>query len=257
MNLGIIGAPGAGKTALALMILEHCSKNNIHCILASIDMHSTRLYEKVLYRVSGLSRDELYQKFRDGEAEDIKEKVRELFKTTYIYDKSAATIEDLANYHAAIEAQDGVEIKMTMVDYFERVNSDVSEDTASSKKVAGQWQDYINETNVAGIMFVQPSKAGLSGGPNAPILDYRAIKGSSFLYQSFRGIISLWRPFYTPDNALYDNYMQMALLKNDLGKLCTYDFGWDGKRGEISELDDDRKRLLKLLLDEAKEEDDI
>lgn len=245
------------NTALALKVLEHCSDNNIHCILASIDMHSTRLYEKILYRVSGLSREDLYDKFKNGEAEELKEKVRELFKTIYVYDKSAASIEDIAKYHKAIEAQEGVEIKMTMIDYFERVTSDVADDTASSKKVASQWQDYINDYNVAGIMFVQPSKAGLGGGPNAPILDYRAIKGSSFLYQSFRGIISLWRPFYTPDNALYDNYMQMALLKNDLGKLCTYDFGWDGKRGEISELDDDRKRILKMLLDEREDDEDI
>ena len=251
MNLGIIGAPGAGKTSLALKMLEHCSKNGIHCILASIDMHSTRLYEKVLYRVSGLSREELYQKFRDGEAEEIKQKVNELFKTTYIYDKSGATIDDIRKYHKAIEKRDGVQIKMTMVDYFERVNSDISDDTASSKKVAGEWQDYINDFNVVGIMYVQPNKISLSGGPNSPILDYRAIKGSSFLYQSFRGIISLWRPFYTPETAQHDKYMQMALLKNDLGELAMYDFGWNGKQGEIFELDDSGKRMLKLLLDES------
>jgi hypothetical protein len=143
-----------------------------------------------------------------------------------------------------------------MVDYFERLHSDVADDTASSKKVASQWQDYITDTNVAGIMFVQPNKISLSGGPNCPILDYRAIKGSSFLYQSFRGIISLWRPFYTPKTAEHDKYMQMALLKNDLGELNTYDFGWDGKRGEIFPLDDDEKRVLNLLLDTDPSDED-
>lgn len=256
MNLGIIGAPGAGKTSLALKMLEYCSENNIHCILASIDMNSTRLYEKVLYRVSGLSREDLYEKIRNGEADSIKEKVRELFKTVYIYDKSAATIDDIRKYHRSIEKRDDVEIKMTMVDYFERVNSDVSDDTASSKKVAGQWQDYINDFNIVGIMFVQPNKISLSGGPNSPILDYRAIKGSSFLYQSFRGIISLWRPFYTPETASSDKYMQMALLKNDLGELNMYDFGWDGKRGEIFELDDEGKFILKNLLEDSKNNDE-
>lgn len=250
MNLGIIGAPGSGKTSLALKLLEYCSANGIYCILGSLDMHRMRLYEKVLYRVSGLSREELYAKFKNGEAEEIKAKVRDLFKTTYIYDKSSATVDDIRNYHKAIEARDGVKIKMTMVDYFERVNSDISDDTASSKKVAGEWQDYINDFNVVGIMYVQPNKISLSGGPNCPILDYRSIKGSSFLYQSFRGIMSLWRPFYTPQTAEYDKYMQMALLKNDLGELKMYEYGWDGKRGEIYELDYAEKKLLKDLLDE-------
>jgi hypothetical protein len=105
-------------------------------------------------------------------------------------------------------------------------------------------------------MFVQPNKMGISGGPNTPILEYTKIKGSSFLYQSFRGIISLWRPFYTPQTAEHDKYMQMALLKNDLGELNTYDFGWNGKRGDIYELDDSEKRLLKQLLEDKTDEDD-
>lgn len=256
MNLGIIGAPGAGKTACALKILQYCSKNNIHAILASIDMNSTRLYEKVLYRITGLSREELYDKFKNGDAEEIKDQVRELFKTVYVYDKSACTIDDLRKYHKAIEKRDGVTIKMTMVDYFERVNSDVSDDTASSKKVAGEWQDYINDFNVVGVMFVQPNKMGLSGGANTPILEYTKIKGSSFLYQSFRGILSLWRPFYTPETKDWDRYMQMAILKNDLGKLNMYDFGWDGKRGEIREMDDSEKRLFKQLMEEKADSED-
>jgi len=48
----------------------------------------------------------------------------------------------------------------------------------------------------------------------------------------------------------------MALLKNDLGELNTYDFGWNGKRGDIYELDDSEKRLLKQLLEDKTDEDD-
>lgn len=256
MNLAIIGSAGSGKTSLALKVLQYCSENNIPVILASIDMNSTRLYEKILYRITGLNRDELYRAFKEGEADKIKEQVKELFRSVYVYDRSACTIEDLKKYHKAIEKRDGVKIKMTMVDYFERINTDVSEDTAASKKVAGEWQDYINDFNIVGVMFVQPNKMGISGGPNTPILEYTKIKGSSFLYQSFRGIISLWRPFYTPQTAEHDKYMQMALLKNDLGELNTYDFGWNGKRGDIYELDDSEKRLLKQLLEDKTDEDD-
>jgi hypothetical protein len=64
MNLAIIGAAGSGKTTMALKILEYTSSMNIPVILASIDMNSTRLYEKILYKITGLSREELYAKLK-------------------------------------------------------------------------------------------------------------------------------------------------------------------------------------------------
>jgi hypothetical protein len=260
MNLGIIGSPGSGKTSLALKVLEYASENDIPCILASIDMHGNRLYEKLLYRISGLSREELYAKFKDGSAEELKEKVREKFKNVYIYDKSGASVQDIRNYHKTIEESEGVKIKLTMVDYFERIQSDVSDDTASSKKVANEWQDYLNDYSHVGVMFVQPNKFSLSAGPDTPIMSYTSIKGSSFLYQSFRGILSLWRPFFNPEWTQFDNYMKMAILKNDLGELGVYSFGWDGKRGEISELDDTQRDRLKDLIKQKEgkpDEDDF
>lgn len=236
------------NTSIALKILEYSSENNIPCILASIDMHGNRLYEKLLYRISGLSREELYAKFKNGEADELKELVREKFKNVYVYDRSAASISDLRQYHKHIEETEGVKIKLTMVDYFERIQSDVSDDTARSLRVANEWQDYINDFGHVGIMFVQPNKFSLSGGPDTPILNYTAIKGSSFLYQSFRAIVSLWRPFYHPDWKNYDNYMKIAILKNDLGELDTFSFAWDGKRGDITELDDNQRERLNSLI---------
>jgi hypothetical protein len=248
LNIGIVAGAGVGKTSLALKILEYSSENNIPCILASIDMHGNRLYEKLLYRISGLSREELYAKFKSGEAEELKEKVREKFKNVYIYDKSGASIADIRAYHRMIEETEGVKIKLTMVDYFERIQSDISDATASSLKVANEWQDYINDNGHVGLMFVQPNKFSMSGGPDTPILNYTAIKGSSFLYQSFRAILSLWRPFYHPEWKDYDFFMKIAILKNDLGELGVFSFAWDGKRGEISELDDiQRDRLADLI----------
>ena len=54
--------------------------------------------------------------------------------------------------------------------------------------------------------------------------------------------------------------MQMAILKNDLGELDMFDFGWNGKRGEIYELEDiqrqDLRDLLKMKTLRDKGEDD-
>ena len=137
-----------------------------------------------------------------------------------------------------------------MLDYFERVNSEKSEDTAASKDIAGQLQDLVNDFNVAMVTLVQPNKFSLGSGPDKPIKSYTAIKGSSFLYQSFRSIISIWRPFFTPDTAAQDKYLQMAILKNDLGELGVFNFAWSGKRGDIREPTEEEEQELNQMLQE-------
>lgn len=248
MNLGIVAAASAGKTAMALEILRHTSKSGVVSVFASLDMHRNRLYEKLLYKVSGLPRDELYHKIKMGEADDIEKKIKEDYGNVYFYDRSGATVEDVRNYVKEVERTTGEKVKLVMLDYFERIGSDVSDATASSLKVCNGIQDMINDLDLAVITLVQPNKFALGGGPDKPILNYTAIKGSSFLYQSFRSILSLWRPFFNPKYTEHDHYMSMAILKNDLGELGLYDFSWNGKRGEIKPLEDIERQELKDLL---------
>ena len=103
------------------------------------------------------------------------------------------------------------------------------------------------------VTLVQPNKFSLGGGPESPLLSYTAIKGSSFLYQAFRQIFSLWRPFYTPETATQDKFMSMAIIKNDLGKLDTQSFNWDGSRGKITPMSERDKFLLDQWLLEREE----
>ncbi|MDX1373682.1 MAG: hypothetical protein R3321_14510, partial [Nitrososphaeraceae archaeon] len=123
-----------------------------------------------------------------------------------------------------------------------------SEDTAASKKIAGEIQDMVNDMELAAITLCQPNKMSLGSGPDTEIKSYTAIKGSSFLYQSFRGIISLSRPFYTPATKELDKWCVMNILKNDLGELDRFEFGWNGKKGEIYELEDHEKDELRELM---------
>lgn len=255
-NVGIIGSPGSGKTSLILDIAENTSKNGVRSVLASLDMHYNRLYEKALYRVSGLSRQELYKLFQSGEDNALLEKVDEKFGNVNFFHKSCPTVSDLREYIIACNEQNEDKIKLVMLDYFERVVSDLSDDTAASKRVAGELQDLVNDLNICLITLVQPNKMSLSGGPDTPIMSYTSIKGSSYLYQSFRIIFSLWRPFYNPKDFSDDKYMQMAILKNDLGELAELDFGWNGKRGMITELEDNEKDELRQLLKAKSEKKD-
>jgi len=258
MNMGIVAAAGAGKTALALEILENTSAQGVISVCASLDMHRNRLYQKLLHRVTGLDRKELYRIFKDDpeERRKIVEKVKEKYKNVWFYDRSSPSIDDIRYYIHGVEKASGQKVKLILIDYFERVGSTVSDETASSKRVAGGIQDLISDFNVACITLTQPNKFSLGGGPNSPILDYTAIKGSSFLYQSFRGIISLWRPFYTPELKEHDHYMEMAILKNDLGEIGTFQFGWNGRRGQIKPLEDIERADLQDLKDNLLSVDD-
>lgn len=248
MNLGIIGAASSGKTAMCLKILKNTSDAGVISVFASLDMRRNRLFEKLLYRVSGLNREQLYLKIQNNEAGEIFKKVKEEYKNVYFYDRSCPSVEDIRSYINKIEEQSGKKVKLVMIDYFERVNADKSDETAASKEVAGKLQDLVNDLNVCLITLVQPNKFSLSAGPDSPILNYTSIKGSSYLYQAFRSIISIWRPFFTPELKDNDKYLQLAILKNDLGELDMFNFGWDGRRGEIWGLTEEGEEELDRLL---------
>lgn len=257
MNLGIVGAASSGKTALALEILKNTSKKGVISVFVSLDMHRKRLFEKLLYKVSGFPREELYKKVRNREMDSIYEKVKEDYGNVWFFDRSSATVENVREYIKEVEEKTGQKVKLVMIDYFERVNSERSDETAASKDIAGKLQDLVNDLDIAMITLVQPNKFSLASGPDQPITNYTAIKGSSFLYQSFRAIISIWRPFFTPETKNEDKYLQMGILKNDLGELGILDFKWNGKRGEITEFasDEDREHFNDLLAEKQRKKD--
>lgn len=247
-NIGIVAGPGVGKTALALKILKNNSKKGIVSVFASLDMSRNRLFEKVVYNVTGMSRDDMYAAFRAGKYEDILAKIKEEYGNVWFYDKTAASMQDIKEFVKNVEQTSGEKVKLLMIDYFERVNCDIADDTAASKKVANEIQDAIIDLDVLAITLYQPNKMSLGAGPDTEIKSYTAIKGSSFIYQACRGIIGLSRPFYTPRTKDLDNYMIMNILKNDLGELDRLELGWKGKTGEIYELEDHEKDQLKGLM---------
>lgn len=238
----------SGKSALALEMLTNTSKAGIKSVFGSLDMHKQRMYEKAMYRVNGISRDELYRAFQEDREKPYVDKLKENFKNVYFYSKSSPTVKDIRDYVIDCEQQSGEKIKLVMLDYFERVSSDFSDDTQASKKVAGELQDLVNDLGVALVTIVQPNKMALSGGVDSPLYDYTKIKGSSYLYQSFRQIISIWRPGYNPKEFHNDRWLQMAILKNDLGELAEFAFKWDGRRGSITEMEEHDYDALEQFL---------
>lgn len=255
VNLICLGAAGSGKSSWALNILRNTSKMNVPSVFASLDMHSNRMFEKVLYTVTGLDRKTLYKMFKDNKEGPILDKVKEQFGSVNFFNKSCPSVSDLREYILDCQNKSGEKIKLVMVDYFERIMSDFSDENQSSKRIAGELQDLVNDLNIALITLVQPNKQALQGGTDKPLYDYTAIKGSSYIYQSGRVICSIWRPFSSIKDKDKDNYMKLAILKNDFGELDEFVLGWNGKRGEIYTLDDGQKNVFHDMLKEKEEKE--
>jgi len=244
-NIGIVGASGAGKTSVTLGILHEMKKTNAPSVFASLDMSRSRLYEKLLYKVTQgkYDRDFLYKEYLNGNGAKYDAMVKEEYPNVFIYSKSAANVHEIGDYIKNVEQHTGKAVRLLMIDYFERLGSSKSDDTAASKEVAMGIQDLISDfPMLTPITLLQPNKMSLGGGPETPILSYTNIKGSSALYQSLRQILSLWRPFCGPEYREWDKFMEMAILKNDLGDLDMFKYAWEGKTGNISMLTDEGKR---------------
>jgi hypothetical protein len=253
MGLGLVGAPGSGKSSLALEILNNTSKQGIPSVFASLDMTATRIYEKLAYRLTGQSRKQLYEMFRQNKEEKYLETLQEEFGNVFFYDKSSPTVREIRDYIVACEQESGKKIKLVVIDYFERVFSDVSDDTAASKRVAAEIQDLINDLGVCVIVLLQPNK--MSGDLSDPITSYLSIKGSSFIQQSLRMILSVYREGFDPRHPQDDRYLTINVLKNDLGETNSFDFLWEGKRGKIYEASPEDLDDLDAIRKRRKQED--
>lgn len=261
-NAAIVGAPGSGKTTLALNILKNCSAKNMTTVFFSLDMHRKRMFEKIMYDVTGLSRIELYEAFKQGRGKELVKKMKELYGSVWFYDRSGTSPADMHNYIKMVEDHTGTKVKLVMIDYLERVSSEKSSDTEASKDIAQKIQDLVMDLDIACCTLVQPSKHAYNGGPDTPIETMTAIKGSSYLQQSYRNIISLWRPGYTPtlSEQGYDKFIEFAILKNDLGSMGKTVMRFDGAKGRILSLEDyeysEYKELMALKKQLKASEDD-
>lgn len=257
-NVAIVGAASSGKTALSLNILKKMKENGGVSVFASLDMSKSRLYEKLLYSVTNgkKSRDQIYQDYIEGNGEKYDRLVKDAFPNTYIFGKSAPTVDEMRSYLIKVQEYTGKPVRLLLIDYFERLSSEKSEDTAASKDVASGIQDLIADfPELTPITLYQPNKFALGGGPDKPILNYASIKGSSFIIQSARQILSLWRPFFTPEFKENDKFMEMAILKNDLGELGKFCYKWEGKTGNISYMsDEDNMDYNAWIIEKTKKE---
>lgn len=257
-NVAIVGAASSGKTSLALDILANSKDQGFISVFASLDMSKSRLYEKMIYKVTEgkFSREEIFNDYINGNGEKYDKLVKDAFPNVYIFAKSNPTLEEIRDYILSIQQSTGKDVRLLLIDYFERIGSSKADDTSASKDIASRIQDLLADfPMLTPITLYQPNKMALGGGPDKPILNYTAIKGSSFIFQSVRQIISLWRPFFNPRDKDMDDYMELAILKNDLGELGMYCYNWKGKTGKITPMTVSDKVRYDAFIEEKKNRD--
>lgn len=245
MLVGLLAAPSAGKTSISLNILNEASRNNIKAGFFSLDMGAPLVFQRLIQKHTGLSSKKIFELYKNQDkfVLELEKKLVDEYKNVSFCFRSGVTTDNIKEFINE-ENQKNPEnpMKLLVVDYLECVQGPYSDPTANTALVAQQLKDIANELEMCIILLLQPQKH--AGDPSSELLNYRQIKGSSAIEQAASIIFTIWRDGFSPKNPEQDKYLSLAVVKNRMGNLKTFSFGWDGLTGQLSELDDNEMEEL-------------
>lgn len=248
MLVGLLAAPSAGKTSISLNILNEASKNDIKAGFFSLDMGAPLVYQRLIQKHKGISGKKIFEMYknRDKSLNEIENMLTEEYKNVSFCFRSGISTDDIRTF-VVQENQSNPDkpMKLLVVDYLECIQGPYSDPTANTALVAQQLKDIANDLEICIILLLQPQKH--AGDPSAELLNYRQIKGSSAIEQAASVIFTIWRPGFSPKNPAEDKYLTMAVVKNRMGSLGSFDFQWDGLTGKLTELDEFEREDLNEL----------
>jgi KaiC/GvpD/RAD55 family RecA-like ATPase len=248
--VGLLGAPGSGKSTMSLSFAKNTSARGKVCLFESLDMDHKSLFYRLLQQETGHSLGRLMDEFDTNNiSKDLKkaiDRVHSDFRNILINDVTGATVESIETDVAKTKAKYGADLELVVVDYLEKVRSPYSDPTSASAFVAGRLSDIAKKYEVCLVLLLQPRKA--AGDPRYPLDTYEHIKGSGVIQQDSRVIMTVWRPGYDPlKGSSNDKFMSLAVVKANLGPQVQVDFGWDGLSGQIYDLSSSQKTDLSNL----------
>lgn len=261
MMVGVLGAPGAGKTSLVTSIVEESARNGMKPLFHSLDMHKHLMSMRLIQRQSGVSTetklrksiigdpsyDPSYDIRSDSQIMDAVEQLSKIYQNVEFNFTRGATIESIEEDIKLNKAKNGDKFKLVVVDYLEKVRGPYSDATANSGYVASRLSDLASTYDVAIILLLQPQKS--AGDPSEELLSMRKVKGASVIEQDCRVILTMWRPGFSPRADGSDKFATVAIVKNNMGSVKTLDYSWDGLKGDIEELTKEERSELKSLRD--------
>lgn len=249
MLVGLLAAPSAGKTSISLSVLNSNSLRNINSIFFSLDMGAPLVFQRLIQKHTGFNSKKIFEFYKnnDSKTQEFSKIIDEQYKNVKFCFRSGVTVDDIKQY--IIQENEKLDntnkIKLIVIDYLECLVGPYSDPTANTGLISQQLKDLANELELTVLLLLQPQKH--AGDPSDELLSYRKIKGSSAIEQAASIILTLWRPGFSPQKPEDDRYMTIAAVKNRMGQLGSFDFGWEGLRGDITELDELEKQELNEL----------
>lgn len=242
----IVGKPGIGKTAILLNMLEYISRQDIHSIFYNLDMSQALLLQKlapvVLKKRHGISITGTdFMKSHGDSTSQISSKYKteliEMGKRIKMYSEERIFVKDIADHIDAVEKSSGTKVKFIFIDYVQLLastKSGVEKETENATLLA----KLAKEKDVCILGLSQAS----GEGP-----DLRA-KGASAWEERARVRMNCERPFrqLDEDGVATDDYIiSLDVKKNSLGPLVAVDLYFDGPTGEVRDLTENERLLVK------------
>lgn len=259
MLIGIVAAPGVGKTSIAIQMLNTMSKRNEQCLFLSYDMYHSLIMQKLVQKHFHHQPDYIFEQFQKGNKEyeqQIRDKLKEEYKNVEFCFDSGQSVSDIERTIKHTREKSNKDVRLVVVDYNELIVSDYSDGTQSSSFIIQKLREFANKYNCCILVLLQPNK--LAGSPADELKSYRSAKGSSAIEQSMSVMLGISRPGYNPRDPDNDKFIVINGLKNRMGSLFNVELSWDGLTGNVRELLPEERNQLRDLEKskiEAEEED--
>mgnify|MGYP003393568529 FL=1 len=249
-NFSLInGANGSGKTSLMNNIVISLNKQKIYHIVFSLDMADTSLFEKLGATFTDYSQEQIESAFNVNTRNDrIVKEVSEALMTNLPYTlfdfTSAADARHLESTVNRLKKDLGIDIRVAFVDYAGRLIGDNDNEYANSSQNALMANDIAKRTDTHFIFLSQISRE--NGDHTTALRSSRIAKHSGAWEENATFILNVWRPFGAGLDGV-DNYMHVYIAKNRSGSLGEHVFWWEGKQGQLREMDVKEFREYKAL----------
>ena len=252
---GLLAPPSAGKTSIALQIMENASRDGIKVIYFSFDMSLDDTYAKILTRHTNENEADILEKLKSGDLEiarRYKKIIDKYYENVDFVFKPGLTIEDMEKAIVQREEETGIKARLAVVDYLTLIKTPGAEGNQKGIDTIQGLRYLAHSQNLAAFPLLQPNK--LNASPNEPIKSYNGIKGTSEIAEACTAILTAYREGFDPQSFENDNYLSMICVKNRKGRLFSLDFNWQGKTGLIRELEGPEREQLAHYREMKKEE---